>query len=127
MWGYCFEKGWFCMSAGPVASLLFFLVVRPVEVARCAGATTLDPSGGIEVFEDECRRWWPGWRWREHWVSGLIAVIEEAEGAARAAIADVGTVRTARPRELENISTEGRCERDAVKRGVVWLTAVRSR
>ena len=86
--------------------MFFFLVVRPVVVARCAGATTLDPSGGIEVFDEECRRWWVGWRCRVHWVSGLIAVIEDAEGV-RAAIVDAGTVRTARPREQENISTEG--------------------
>lgn len=95
-----------------MASLFFFLVVRPVEVARCAGATTLDPSGGMEVFEEEYLRWWPGWRWRVHWVSGLIAVMEEAGGARAAIVA--GTVRTARPREQENISTEGRFEGDAI-------------
>jgi len=36
-----------------------------------------------------------------------MAVIEDAEGVAREVIADAGTVRTARPREQENISTEG--------------------
>lgn len=127
MWGYCIENGWFWISAGAAAFLLFFLVARPVEAARCAGATTFDPSGGIEVFEDEYRRWCPGSRWRVQWVSGLMAVIEEAEGAARAAIADTGTVRTARPREQESISTEGQCERDAIRQWLVWLTAVRCR
>jgi hypothetical protein len=58
--GYCLEKGKFLvsLSAGNEGSLLFLRLMRPeVPDAVCEGAVRFDPSGGIDVLEDEYRRW----------------------------------------------------------------------
>jgi hypothetical protein len=56
--GNCFENGWFRVFGGRAGSFVFLLLIRPVDPdACCEGAALLEPSGGIDVLEEDCRRW----------------------------------------------------------------------
>jgi hypothetical protein len=103
--------------------------MRPEALeAVCEGAVRFDPSGGMDVFEEECRRWCVGLKRRLCDVSkrrfcaasnSRLCDVErsrlcdvESGRAVHSTIArerNAGLVvhvdRTARPKEPENIST----------------------